>query len=144
MIKKLYNVVVFVFIGFSIACAIYPNLPTEILTKIPELNQLTVLTMGGTSGVLGGTMLVVNDFIHRAKMDANDQFLLLSKSYLALKESHDALLEKSKAINDAQNESIKRVERLEKMIEVDLRAKLSNRYLSKEIKDEISGVLDEK
>jgi len=130
--------------GVALGSLIYPYLPQELLEQMPEVNKIMVLTLGGTSGVLGGSMLTFSQVLKSSEARSIDKFVLLTKNYLSLEEEVKGLRDEKKRENDLREKEVKRLNRIEKLLEVDLKAKLSNKFLEGKIKEEIEGALNEK
>lgn len=74
MKKKLFNIVTYTMLFYSIFAAIYAAVP-QLQEALPWLTLPTIVVSGGFTGVLGSAGLVVQSFLTKARQEADTQFL---------------------------------------------------------------------
>jgi hypothetical protein len=141
MKSKLFNVVVYAMLTYSIVNAGYLALPVEMQEMIPQYNSLVAIISGGASGIIGFGGLKLQDYLNRAKVQSDDKFNLLAQNYLNLERKYDLLDNAYKTLKTAQDNTTKAVERNNKLLEVDLQTKLSNPLIEEAAKKLIEDVL---
>lgn len=141
MKQKLFNVVVYGMLTFSLINGVYVALPPEVQALIPQYNDLVAMVSGGASALIGLGGLKVQDYLNRAKIESETKFNLLAQNYLNLERKYDvnteAVNRQTKAIELLTREQ----QRTNKLIEVDLQAKLSNPMIDEQIKVLIEDVM---
>lgn len=141
MKSKLFNVVVYGMLGYSMLNGVYFALPVELQEMIPQYNAM-VAAVGGVSGALFGFGgLKVQEYLNRAKTQADEKFNLLAQNYLNLERKYDVMEKAYKLVEQAQNKTTLATERNNKLLEIDLQAKLSNPMIDEQVKALIEGVL---
>jgi len=134
MKTKIFNVLVYTMLGWSVLSAVYLALPVEYQAMIPEFNWLTALISGGSTGLLGTGALAVQSFLNKAKATSNDTFTLLKDNYTEIVNEYKILkiqLEEVKSTFEYNNELLK----------AELKAKLSNPMIDEEVKSLLEQVI---
>jgi hypothetical protein len=143
MKQKLFNVVVYGLLAFSVVNAGYLALPVELQDMIPQYNDLMAIVMGGSTSLLALGGLKVQDYMNRAKTEADSKFNLLAQNYLNLERKYDVIENSYKILKNAQDLTTKAVERNNELLKVDLQAKLSNPMIDAKVEELIKGVIDD-
>ena len=134
MKTKIFNVLVYTMLGWSVLSAVYLALPVEYQAMIPEFNWLTALISGGSTGLLGTGALAVQSFLNKAKATSNDTFTLLKDNYTEIVNEYKILkiqLEEVKSTFEYNNE----------LLRAELKAKLSNPLIDEEVKSLLEQVI---
>jgi len=134
MKTKLFNVLVYTMLGWSVLSAVYLALPVEYQAMIPQFNWLTALISGGSTGLLGTGALAVQSFLNKAKATSNETFTLLKDNYTEIVNEYKILkiqLEEVKSTFDYNNE----------LLRAELKAKLSNPLIDEEVKSLLEQVI---
>jgi hypothetical protein len=142
MKEKIFNIVVYGMLTYTVAVAGYGALPAEYQNMIP-FNWVTALVSGGTTGLLGTAGLVMKSYLDKAKVEANNKFNLLAKSYEQVVNAYQTVNSELKDIKNQFSMTREELNITRKLIETDLRAKLSNVLIDEEVRKLIEGVLDE-
>lgn len=74
MKKKLFNIVTYTMLFYSIFGALYVAIP-QLQEFLPWLTLPTVVVSGGFTGVLGSAGLAVQSFLNKARQQADVQFM---------------------------------------------------------------------
>ena len=152
MKKTAYSIISLVLIGVGVATAIYPFIPVEaqeyLLQIFPEFNQITAMAVGGSGGVLGGSMFVAREIANKTKSDTLNIIQGLTDKYTKLEAKYQAVESFVKTNTEATDnvarlvtENTKEVRKHNKLIETDLLIKRENRFLSKQGKDLIDEIV---
>lgn len=134
MKTKLFNVLVYTMLGWSVLSAVYLALPVEYQAMIPQFNWLTALISGGSTGLLGTGALTVQSFLNKAKATSNETFTLLKDNYTEIVNEYKILkiqLEEVKSTFEYNNE----------LLRAELKAKLSNPMITEEVKSLLEQVI---
>lgn len=134
--KTLFNVTVYSMLGWSILSATYLALPIELQEMLPQMNWITAVVSGGSTALLGTGGLTVKTLLMKAKTDSNDKYFLLGNEFLKLVDKYNELNNKYDTVDAS-------IERNSQLLEVSLRAKLSNPLIDAKVKELIEGVLNE-
>lgn len=143
MKKALFNVTVYSMLGWSIISAGYFALPEHIQALIPQFNWMSALISGSSTALLGFGGVAVQQYISRANVKATEKFMLLSENYLALEKKYEIMEKSNVTVLEANRRLEKKVDRMTKLLEADVMAKLSNPLIDQEVKAMIEGVLNE-
>lgn len=145
MKKFIFNTVVYSSLVYTMLAGIHATLPPEI--QIQGFTNLTALVSGGATGLFGTGLLTIQSWLKKREKDTDEKYIEVAKSQLTLTEKYDKMVAEAKetqkkttAFYDAVNKGQTRIIEL---LETDLKAKLSNRLIDKEVKERIEGVLDE-
>ena len=134
MKTKIFNVLVYTMLGWSVLSAVYLALPVEYQSMIPEFNWLTALISGGSTGLLGTGALAVQSFLNKAKATSNDTFTLLKDNYTEIVNEYKILkvqyteLQQTLAYNN-------------ELLKTELKTKLSNPMITAEAEQLIKQVI---
>jgi len=134
MKTKLFNVLVYTMLGWSVLSAVYLALPVEYQAMIPQFNWLTALISGGSTGLLGTGALAVQSFLNKAKATSNETFTLLKDNYTEIVNEYKILkaqYAELKTTLDYNNELLK----------TELKTKLSNPMITAEAEQLIKQVI---
>lgn len=142
MKQKLFNVVVYGLLAFSLVNAGYLALPVELQDMIPQYNDIMAVVLGGSTSLMALGGLKVQDYMNRAKTQADDKFNLLAQNYLNLERKYDVVDTSYRLLKQSQDNLIKAVERNNELLTVDLKAKLSNPMIDAEVEKLINGVIN--
>jgi len=142
--QVLFNIVVYAMLGWSIISAVHAALPEQY--QIPEFTNMVALISGSSTALVGSAGLFIKSWLAKASTTADtkqaeiyEKFLILVDEYKGLK---GQLEENKKLATEQAQESDKEIRRLIALVEADLKAKLSNKLIDKEVKQIISGVLE--
>jgi hypothetical protein len=136
MKTKIFNIVVYTMLSWSMLSAGYLALPVEYQEMIPQMNWLMAVVGGGSTLLLGSGGLAVNAYINKARIESNAKYNLLGNEFLKLadnyKEMKDevTLLRSDMAINN-------------KLLKIDLKTKLSNPLIDEAAKALVEGAIHE-
>jgi hypothetical protein len=139
MIRKLFNLISIVMLLWTILAGAYLALPQEYKDLIPEFNWLTALVSGGSTGILGSTMLLVNNFMKKNQNSVDSKYLDLANRFLALNEKYTLLEEKVTTNTKSQVETNELLKKTNNLISIDLESKLSNPMIEDFVKEKIRG-----
>lgn len=132
MMRKIFNFVSIIMLLWTIISGAYLALPEEYKALIPQFNWLTALISGGSTGVLGGSMIIVKNFMKKNKDENDARYLQLAQEVLTIKEEHINLKNAVNNNTDTQKET-------NRLIRIDLESKLSNPLVEDFIKEKIRG-----
>lgn len=141
MKQKLFNAVVYGMLTFSLINGIYVALPPEVQALIPQYNDLVAMVSGGASALMGFGGLMVREYINKAKAEADAKFNLLAQNYLNLERKYDVNTEAVNRNTKAIELFTQTQQRTNKLIKVDLEAKLSNPMIDDKVKTLIEDVM---
>ena len=144
MKKVIFNIIIYVFLIYALACVAYMTLPAEYQEMLPQFNWLTALVSGGSTAVLGGGGLAISAMSKKSKMEMIDKFSLVANNYITLEKKYDIIIEGQKNKEKRDIEIDRLLRRVEKLLEADLGAKLSNTLIDAKTKEMIEGVLNDK
>ena len=139
MIRKLFNLISIVMLLWTILAGAYLALPQEYKDLIPEFNWLTALVSGGSTGILGSTMLIVNSFLKKNQNSVDSKYLDLANRFLALNEKYTQLEDKVTTNTKSQVETNELLKKTNNLISIDLESKLSNPIIEDFVKEKIRG-----
>ena len=139
MIRKLFNLISIVMLLWTILAGAYLALPQEYKDLIPEFNWLTALVSGGSTGILGSTMLIVNAYLKKNQNNVDSKYLDLANRFLALNEKYTLLEEKVTTNTKSQVETNELLKKTNNLISIDLESKLSNPIIEDFVKNKIRG-----
>lgn len=139
MIRKLFNLISIVMLLWTILAGAYLALPQEYKDLIPEFNWLTALVSGGSTGILGSTMLLVNNFLKKNQDSVDSKYLDLANKFLTLSEKYQALESEVKQNTRMQFETNELLDKTNNLLSIDLESKLSNPMIENFIKEKIRG-----
>lgn len=134
MKAKIFNVVVYSMLGWSILSAVYLALPVEYQEMLPQMNWLTAVISGGSTALLGSGGLAVQSFMTKAKVTADTKYVDIVSKFLKLVDEYKALEAKYEDI-------VISIERNNILLATDLKTKLSNPLIDETSKELIEGVL---
>ncbi len=134
MKTKIFNVIVYSMLGWSILSATYLALPVEYQAMLPEFNWLTALISGGSTALLGTGGLAVSNFLNRVKTATDDKVNLVASQFIELANKYDEVIVK-------YDELIESVDYNSRLLQVELQTKLSNPLITDESKALIEQVL---
>lgn len=142
--RKLFNFISIIMLLWTIIAGVYLAMPQEYRELIPEFNWLTALVSGGSTGILGSTMLILNSYLKRNKDSVDSKYLDLANRFLALNEKYNTL--SADVVNNTiiQKETNELIKKNTELLSIDLESKLSNPLIEDFIKEKIGGVLNEK
>ena len=139
MIRKLFNLISIVMLLWTIVAGAYLALPQEYKDLIPEFNWLTALVSGGSTGILGSTMLIMNAYLKKNQNNVDSKYLDLANRFLALNEKYTLLEDKVTANTKSQVETNELLKKTNNLISIDLESKLSNPMVEDFVKEKIRG-----
>lgn len=150
MKSKILTILAWVSISYTALSGIYLSLPLEIQELLPNVNWLTALITGGSSGIIGSTLLYVRANVLNAKKEMVGQQTQILEKFLELKEEYNVIkseLIQSNKITETQNEIIGNItfklNQTINLIKVDLQSKASNSLIDQKVKEIIEGVLND-
>lgn len=143
MKQRLFNALVYGLVAYSLLNAGYLALPPEIQASIPY-SEITAIIGGGASGLLGLGGMTVQAFLTKAKKEADAKFNLLAQNYLNLDKKYDNVIVAYKRMENEQHKTTIAIERNNRLLEIDLRAKLSNPLIDDKVAELIRGEVDDK
>lgn len=138
-IRKLFNFISILLLLWTIISGIYLALPPEYKALIPEFNWLTAVVSGGSTGVLGSTILFVDRQLKKQDSNNSNKYLELAQEFLKIREDNVNL---RKELSEDRKE-LKEVKELlsetNRLVRVDLESKLSNPLIEEFIKEKMRG-----
>lgn len=137
--RKLFNLISIVMLLWTIIAGAYLALPQEYKDLIPEFNWLTALVSGGSTGILGSTMLLVNNFMKKNQNSVDSKYLDLANRFLALNEKYQSLENEVKQNTRMQFETNELLDKTNNLLSIDLESKLSNPLVEDFVKEKIRG-----
>lgn len=142
--RKLFNFISIIMLLWTIIAGVYLAMPQEYRELIPEFNWLTALVSGGSTGILGSTMLILNSYLKRNKDSVDSKYLDLANKFLTLNQKYNTL--SADVVNNTiiQKETNELIKKNTELLSIDLESKLSNPLIEDFIKEKIGGVLNEK
>lgn len=138
-VRKLFNLISIIMLLWTIISGAYLALPQEYKDLIPQFNWLTALVSGGSTGILGTTILLVDSYMKKNKADVDTKYFDLAKKFLEINEKYSNL-EKKVEISTAETmKSNDLIAKTNRLLEIDLESKLSNPLVENFIKEKIRG-----
>lgn len=137
--RKLFNFISILMLLWTIISGIYLALPPEYKALIPEFNWLTALVSGGSTGILGSTIILVDKQLKKQDISNSNKYLELAKKFLDIREDYKALKEELKQEREELKETKELLDATNKLISIDLESKLSNPLVENFIKEKIRG-----
>lgn len=145
MKTKLFNVIVYGLLFYSILTGVHAALPEQY--QIAGFTNITALISGASTALVGSAGLAMKSWLTSAKVTAETKQIEIYKEFIKIAEDYKALkveLADNKHVASEQySETTARLMRLTTLIEADLKAKLSNRLIDQEVRETISGVLED-
>lgn len=138
-LRIIFNFISIIMLLWTIISGAYMALPAEYKALIPQFNWLTALVSGGSTGILGATMLIVDGYLRKNKADVDTKYFDLAKKFLELNEKYTALENKVNSNTEAQLETNELLKKTNNLISIDLESKLSNPLVEDFIKEKIRG-----
>lgn len=145
-LRKIFNFISIIMLLWTIISGAYLALPAEYKELIPEFNWLTALISGGSTGVLGASILVVDSFIKKNKVDVDSKYIDLATKFLEIRSDYDNIKAKYKELEtkinentNVQNATNNALEETNRLLKIDLESKLSNPLVEEKIKELIRG-----
>src|SRR5690554_3577400 len=138
-LRKIFNLLSIVFLLWTIISGTYLALPQEYKDLIPEFNWLTAVVSGGSTGILGTTILLIQNYFKKKDMDYSNKYLDLAQKFLELREDNKATLEENKLMREENKVIREEITKTNKLITLDLQSKLSNPLVEEYIKEKIRG-----
>lgn len=138
-LRKIFNLLSIVFLLWTIISGAYLALPQEYKDLIPEFNWLTAVVSGGSTGILGTTILLIQNYFKKKDMDYSNKYLDLAQKFLELREDNKATLEENKLMREENKVIREEIAKTNKLITLDLQSKLSNPLVEEYIKEKIRG-----
>lgn len=144
--KGLFNFITITLLGYTALASVYSVLPPEY--QLEQFTTLTALISGASAGGIGTALLYIKSLLIKNEKATDEKQNETLNKFLVVTTAYDRL-EKKIAEMEAKaearyQEQTKREERTHQLLEADLRAKLSNRFISEETRALIEGVLNEK
>lgn len=144
MKDKILSVISFVLVGYSMVSIGYTALPVEIKDMIPQLNDLTALLTGGTSGVLGGAGIYFRSLMSKTKTENDEKVNAMAEKIISIGSKYDQLANKYDEMKSIFMEGKQETIELQKLIKADINLKLSNPLIDEKAKEITEGVLNDK
>lgn len=137
--RAIFNIISFILLLWTIFSGIYLALPQEYKNLIPQFNWLTALVSGGSTGVLGFSILLVDKFAKKYEEQIDDRYIELANKFLELNDKYKNLETEVKENNTIQLENNKLLDKNNKLLMLDLESKLSNPLVEDYIKERMRG-----
>lgn len=137
--RKVFNLISIVMLLWTIISGAYLALPEEYKAMIPEFNWLTALVSGGSTGLIGGAMLLVDGFLKRSKSEYDTKYYELAKKFLELNDKYLVIENQNNILIEAQNRSNELLETNNRLLSIDLESKLTNPVVENFVKEKIRG-----
>ena len=131
---KIFNIVVYAMLFWSILSAGYLALPAEYQEMLPQMNWLVAVISGGSTALLGSGGLAVQAYLAKAKTTSDTKFNLLKDNYLQLVDHYISLENQYKELKTS-------VDYNNKLLAVDLKTKLDNPLITETSEQLIKQVL---
>lgn len=142
IIRKVFTVLAYALIVFSITSAVWVTLPDEIKNQVPQVNDWIAIISGVITLLLGGGGLTVQAFLQNSEKKSDVKINLLASNYLQVVDELK-LLRKEKEQDRLEKELLRKsIGNITKLVEVDLETKLSNPLIEEKAKQIIQGVLN--
>lgn len=143
MKSKLFNVVVYSMLGWSIVSAGYLALPIEYQEMLPQMNWIIALVSGGSTALLGTGGLVVQSFISKTKLDTSNKINEISNVIIQLVDEYKTLKTEYKNLQTENAELKNAILENNKLLKIDLKTKLDNPMTTNTARVMIEGVINE-
>ena len=134
MKAKIFNLTIYIMLGWSILSAVYLALPIEYQEMLPQMNWLTAVISGGSTALLGTGGLAVKTWLTNAKVQSDSKYALLADKFLNLTTKYDDLSVK-------YNDVVKAIEENNTLLKVELKTKLDNPLITETSRQAIEGVI---
>lgn len=138
-LRKIFNFISFIMLLWTILSGIYLGLPQEIKDMIPKLTPFTMALTGGSTGILGTTILIVDRFLKKNQVEVDTKYLDLATKFLALSDKYLNLEKKVDRNTETQNKTNELIDKNNRLLGIDLESKLSNPLVENFIKEKIRG-----
>lgn len=138
-LNKIFNFISFIMLLWTIISGAYLALPTEYKELIPEFNWLTALVSGGSTGILGTSIIILKDYLKKNQTSVDTKYLDLAKKFLALNDKYEELKNQVNANTESQINTNKLLQETNRLLGIDLESKLSNPLVEEFIKEKIRG-----
>lgn len=134
MKKAIFNIIVYTMLAWSIFSATYLALPIEYQEMLPDMNWVTALISGGSTGLLGSGALFVKTLLDKAKASNDEKVNLVANQFIELVGKYDEVTAK-------YNELVKSIDYNNLLLKAELKTKLTNPLITDESKVLIEQVL---
>jgi len=141
---KIFNVVVYSMLGWSILSATYLALPIEYQEMIPQFNWLTALISGGSTALLGTGGLAVKTWLTNAKVQSDEKYNVLANKFMQLVAFYDEAKVAYNELTTKYDMLDKSIRYNSKLLSIDLQTKLDNPLITETARNLIEGIANEK
>lgn len=147
--KKLLNVVVYGLLVYSILAGVHASLPVEY--QISGFSNLTALVSGASTALVGSAGVYLKSLLKKTETTTDEKvgevvkgFIELAQQLKTLKDEVAKLTtETEKIANERFKAQLKATKRLTRLVETDLQAKLSNKFIDEEVRALIKGTIED-
>ena len=143
MKNKIFNLVTYSFLAYSILCAVFVSLPQEYQDTLPQFNWLTALISGGSTALIGTGGIVISSLMNKTKQETSLQFTAISEKYIEMKNSYHSMKNELESLKQEYMNINNSIKRNNQLLEADIKAKLSNPLIDSEVKKIIEGITNE-
>jgi predicted amino acid-binding ACT domain protein len=142
LISGAFHIFVYTNLLLALASATYAALPVE-YQVLEGLSIHTLLIGGGATTLIGSAGLYFKQLLAKHDIEVKDTTNAALEKYLTLTKDYTQLKKENQDIKSLLQVLIQKEDRLNKLIETDLSAKLSNPLIDEAVKALIEGVLHE-
>lgn len=142
-IGKAFNLFIYINLAWAVLSFGYVSLPIE-YQFLNELPIEVLLISGGSTTLIGTFGLYFKTVLNKHGIETNDKVALALEKQLELKKGYESLSVENKALKSEVTALNTKQERIIKLLETELKTKLSNQLIDEFAKELIEGVLDEK
>lgn len=151
--KRLFDVVVYGLLVFSIAAGLHAALPPEY--QVEGFTNLTALVSGASAGLIGSAGLTFKTWLAKAKTESDKKYVQVATQFLQVIDQYKELETKYEVVANKFAEYEKKTiqqyhlvgDKLDKialLVKAEIDAKLSSKLIDAEVKAILEGAIDEK
>lgn len=130
---------------YTLISVVYSVLPDQY--QLEQFNTLTALVSGGSTGLIGSAGILIKNMLAKNEKAVDTKQTETLEKFVGVLEYVKALENKvaslESQLHEQYVEQANKVNRVIALVEVDLKAKLSNKLIDKETKELINGVLED-
>lgn len=142
--KILFNVIVYTLLGWSIVSAGYLALPPEYQEMLPNMNWLTAIVSGGSTGLLGTGGLYLISKLKSSDASTSEKITLVASEFINITNDYKSMKSEVSGVRKENLELKALIQENNELQKINLEAKLSNPFISEATAKAIEGVLNDK
>lgn len=141
MKQKLFNVIVYTMLTYSFVTTVYLALPADIQAMIPYVDKAIGIYSAVLTAIGAGGGLAVQAYISKAAAKAQEKENIMVDKFLTIVDGYNVMSDKVQSLMDENSVLTESINKLTKLVSIDLKTKLSNPMIELTARQEIEGAL---